>query len=110
MSLGSCRQAELAFRGLGPLPQRSTLPQNRLAPTKKFAATLPDWLPCFVFIGKTRENNTANPRWSQRMNTGTTAPKALLLLGLLTPLSLIQPAQAQTQAPQTINLPAQPLQ
>ena len=43
------------------------------------------------------------------MNTGTTAPKALLLLGLLTPLSLIQPAQAQTQAPQTINLPAQPL-
>ena len=43
------------------------------------------------------------------MNTGTTAPKALLLLGLLTPLSLIQPALAQTQAPQTINLPAQPL-
>ena len=43
------------------------------------------------------------------MNTGTTAPKALLLLGLLTPLSLIQPAQAQTQEPQTINLPAQPL-
>jgi iron complex outermembrane receptor protein len=43
------------------------------------------------------------------MNTGTTAPKALLLLGLLTPLSLIQPALAQTQASQTINLPAQPL-
>ena len=43
------------------------------------------------------------------MNTGTTAPKALLLLGLLTPLLLTQPALAQTQASQTINLPAQPL-
>lgn len=43
------------------------------------------------------------------MKTGTTAPKALLLLGLLTPLLLAQPGAAQAQAPQTINLPAQPL-
>ena len=42
------------------------------------------------------------------MKTGTTPPKALLLLGLLTPLLLTQPALAQTRDPQTINLPAQP--
>ena len=43
------------------------------------------------------------------MNTGTTAPKGLLLLGLLTPLLLTHPALAQTQTAQTISLPAQPL-
>lgn len=43
------------------------------------------------------------------MKTGTTPPKALLLLGLLTPLLLTQPALAQARDPQTINLPAQPL-
>ncbi|UWN49836.1 Fe(3+) dicitrate transport protein FecA [Alcanivorax sp. ALC70] len=49
---------------------------------------------------------------SQKPNTAK-APKALLLLGLLTPLLtaplLAQPARAQAATTQTINLPAQPL-
>lgn len=41
--------------------------------------------------------------------TGTTSPKALLLLGLLAPLLLTHPGSARAQPPVPIHLPAQPL-
>ncbi|WP_421705308.1 TonB-dependent siderophore receptor [Alloalcanivorax xenomutans] len=43
------------------------------------------------------------------LKTGTTSPKALLLLGLLAPLLITHPGAAWAQQPLSIHLPAQPL-